>query len=386
MTPINFHKKESPLTSLVSLGGGATGSILGGTSDPSTDAIWFTNAESNTDLAALSASVLETLQIRNSSLTETAWEVPAGVTSISIACMGCGGGGMNYPSPASAQGSTSRGGGQLVWRNNITVTPGSTLYVKSSLDGVTPRADNNSNYVTDEQRNEAAFTDSAITDYGRSSWVRIWDGGVNKWLCFAGGAQGKFDDTTGGGTGGIGVMVSSIYGTLGSSGTDYNSGNGGSGGGTGNSPNNYQAHPRGSGGAGGYSGNGGNGSGSQSGDGTAGSGGGAGGAGSYHVYNNFTYNGTYPGYAYGGSTYMWGTGDSGAKGNFTFNRPGDGSRTGTAYSGTIPYGLGCGGGGAKDGWQHVNSKGPTFHGWVRIVWSKDGTTRTFPSTNITYPG
>ena len=83
---------------------------------------------------------------------------------------------------------------------------------------------------------------------------------------------------------------------------------------------------------------------------------------------------------------MWGTGDSGAKGNYTFNRPGDGSQTGTAYSGTIPYGLGCGGGGGKDGWISLNAWGPTFHGWVRIVWSKDGTTRTFPSTNIAYPG
>ena len=329
MTPINFHKKESPLTSLVSLGGGATGSVLGGTSDPSTDAIWFTSAESNTDLAALSASVLETLQVRNSSLTETAWEVPAGVTSISIACMGCGGGGMNYPSPASAQGSTSRGGGELVWRNNITVTPGSTLYVKSSLDGVTPHATNaHTYYISDTNRTETGFTDSAITDYSRSSWVRIWDGGANKYLVFASGAQGKYDQTTGGGSGGVNIMNSALYGTLGSSGTDYNSGSGGSGGGTGNSPNNYQAHPRGSGGAGGYSGSGGN-----------GSGGGAGGAASYHVYNNYTYNGTSPGYAYGGSTYMWGTGDNGGKGNYTFNRPGDGSRTGTAYSGTIPYGL-----------------------------------------------
>ena len=366
------------------MGGGATGSVLGGIVDKTTDAIWFTNAESNSDLAALSASVLDTLQVRNSSLTETAWKVPSGVTSISIACMGCGGGGMNYPSPASAQGSTSRGGGQLVWRNNITVTPGSTLYVKASAEGVTPRANTTSNYVTDTSRNEAAFPDSAITDYGRSSWVRIWDGGVNKWLCFAGGAQGKFDQTTGGGTGGVGVMVSSLYGTLGTQGTDYNNGNGGSGGGT--QSGNYQAYPRGSGGAGGYTGNGGNGSGSQSGDGTAGNGGGAGGAASYNVYNNFTYNGTSPGYAYGGSTYMWGTGDNGAKGNFTFNRPGDGSQTGTAYSGTIPYGLGSGGGGGKDGWINLNAKGPTFHGWVRIVWSKEGVTRTFPSTNIAYPG
>ena len=387
MTPINFHKKESPLTSLVSLGGGATGSVLGGTSDPSTDAIWFTNAESNTDLAALDASVLETLQVRNTSRTETAWTVPAGVTSISIACMGCGGGGMNYPSPASAQGSTSRGGGELVWRNNITVTPGSTLYVKSSLWGYTPKADNNANYVTDENRNESAWPDAAVTDYSRSSWVRIWDGGQNKWLVFASGAQGKFDQTTSGGSGGVNIMNSALYGTLGSSGTDYNSGSGGSGGGTGSSPNNYQAHPRGSGGAGGYSGNGGNGSGSQSGDGTNGqSGGAAGGAASYHVYNNNSYSGTAPGYAYGGSTYMWGTGDSGGKGNYTFNRPGDGSRTGTAYSGTIPYGLGSGGGGGKDGWIGLNAWGPTFYGWVRIVWSKEGVTRTFPSTNIAYPG
>ncbi len=390
MSPINFHVKEKPLTSLVSMGGGATGSVLGGIVDNTTDAIWFTNAETNTDLAALDASVLDTLQVRNSARTETAWKVPAGVTSISIACMGCGGGGMNYPSPASAQGSTARGGGQLVWRNNITVTPGSTLYVRAATPGVTPKADTNTNYVTDESRNEAAWPDSVVTDYGRSSWVRIWDGGQNKWLVFAEGGRGKFNQTSSGGSNGLTVMTESgqanLYGNLGSQGTDYGSGNGGSGGGTGNSPNNYQAHPRGSGGAGGYTGNGGNGSGSQSGDGSSGSGGGGGGAASYHVWNNNTYNGTSPGYSYGGGTYMWGTGTSGNNGNYTFNRPGEGSQTGTAYSGTIPYGLGTGGGGGKDGWIGVNAWAPTYHGWVRIVWSKDGTTRTFPSTNIAYPG
>ena len=76
MSPINFHVKEKPLTSLVSMGGGATGSVLGGIVDNTTDAIWFTNAETNTDLAALDASVLDTLQVRNSARTETAWKVP----------------------------------------------------------------------------------------------------------------------------------------------------------------------------------------------------------------------------------------------------------------------------------------------------------------------
>jgi len=386
MPPINFHKKEKPLTSLVSLGGGPTGSVLGGIVDNTTDAIWFKGAESNTDLAALDAAVLDTLQIRNTSKTEYAWKVPAGVTSISIACMGCGGGGKNYGT--SSQSSTSRGGGELMWRNNISVTGGTTLYVHAAQgddNGIRGMSSDAGKYISDTSANETAWTDSAVTNYSRSSYVRIWDGGVNKWLVVADGASGFVNnDNTNGGNDGLSRMNSSLYGTLGSQGTDYGGGHGGNGGGR--QSGGYNAYPRGSGGAGGYSGRGGNGSGSQSGDGTNGQGGGGGGAASYHVSNNYSYNGTPPGYAYGGDTYMWGAGDNGAKGNFTFNRPGEGSKTGTNASNTIPRGLGMGGGGGKDGWIGVNAWGPYMDGWVRIVWSKDGTTRTFPSTNIAYPG
>ena len=53
-----------------------------------TDAVWFMDAASNT-----TAQDIGTLELYSSSPTETAWSVPDGVTSISIACMGCGGGG-----------------------------------------------------------------------------------------------------------------------------------------------------------------------------------------------------------------------------------------------------------------------------------------------------
>ena len=368
------------------MGGGATGSVLGGIVDKTTDAIWFKNAETNTDLAALDAAVLDTLQIRNTSKTEYAWKVPTGVTSISIACMGCGGGGVNYGT--SSQASTSRGGGELMWRNNISVTAGTTLYVhaaQGSEDGIRGMSSDAAKYISDTSANETAWTDSAVTNYSRASYVRIWDGGVNKWLVVADGASGyNGNDNTNGGNDGLSRMNNSLYGTLGTQGTDYGGGHGGNGGGR--QSGGYNAYPRGSGGAGGYTGKGGNGSGSQSGDGTNGQGGGGGGAASYHVSSNYDYQGTPPGYAYGGDTYMWGEGNAGNKGNFTFNRPGEGSKTGTGASNTIPRGLGMGGGGGKDGWINVNAWGPYMDGWVRIVWSKEGVTRTFPSTNILYPG
>ena len=81
---------------------------------------------------------------------------------------------------------------------------------------------------------------------------------------------------------------------------------------------------------------------------------------------------------------MWGEGTSGAAGSYNGNG-GDGSATG-GNTNNPPAGLGQGGGGYRDGWVHLNAKPPTYPGWARIVYSKDGTTRTFPSTNVGYPG
>ena len=55
------------------------------------------------------------------------WGVPAGVTSVCVVCVGGGGGGgVNR----------SGGGGGLGWKNNIAVTPGSTISIVVGAGGV----------------------------------------------------------------------------------------------------------------------------------------------------------------------------------------------------------------------------------------------------------
>ena len=92
----DFHIKEKPIQGISGWGGGATGLRMAGAGSPYTDAVWFENAASNA-----TAMAIKTLELYNTSLTETAWEVPAGVTNISVAVMGAGGGGYNLSNPSS---------------------------------------------------------------------------------------------------------------------------------------------------------------------------------------------------------------------------------------------------------------------------------------------
>ena len=343
--------------------------------DDFTDAVWFQSAESNS--TALSLGVL---QLHNNSPTETAWEVPSGVTSISVAVMGCGAGGQNLSNLATTT-SFAAGGGELVWRNGISVTPGQTLYVHCGSygdSGVAGSSSTSSKYISDTSYNETNWTDSAVTNYERASYIRAWVSGANQFLVYAEGAKQKKNDDTGGGNDAGGRMNASTYGTLGTENTDWRHNQGGSGGGRSTQNSNYTAHSRGSGGAGGWTGAGGNAATSTTGSGGSGSGGGSGAGASS--------NSTSGSYGHGGHTFMWGSGDSGSGGSWANGLGGAGSQTGTGASTNPPDGLGQGGGGARDGWQGPNAMAPLYAGWVRIVWSTDGTTRNFPSTNVAYPG
>tara|TARA_B100000902_G_scaffold216985_1_gene206252 strand:+ start:1285 stop:2388 length:1104 start_codon:yes stop_codon:yes gene_type:complete len=353
--------------------------------DDFTDACWFMNAESNSTAAGIG-----TLDLYNSSPTETAWEVPAGVTSVSIAVMGCGGGGQQYGSGAAKP--VAVGGGEMMWVNNVSVTPGQTLYVHAgcgySRNGATLSYDGTSGdvakYISDTTSGiKTTYTDAAVADYSRASYVRAWVSG-HKWIAYA--AGGDWTEYTGGNNAGAWVTDATYkYATLSNEGTDWRHEAGGDGGGMSNEQNWWLNKPRGSGGAAGYTGGGGDGGACTTCNGNAGSGGGAGGGAAG------TQTGNYADQARGGNTFMWGSGTSGARGDYntgdnTDSDGHDGSQTGTGASTNPPDGLGEGGGGGSEGWSMMNGHTPQYDGWVRIVWSKDGTTRNFPSTNVAYPG
>tara|TARA_B100000965_G_scaffold240132_1_gene201432 strand:+ start:2795 stop:3892 length:1098 start_codon:yes stop_codon:yes gene_type:complete len=349
-----------------------------------TDACWFMNAESNSTAAAIG-----TLDLYNSSPTETAWEVPPGVTSVSIAVMGCGGGGQQYGSGAAKP--VAVGGGEMMWVNNVSVTPGQTLYVHAgcgySRNGNTLSYDGTSadvaKYISDTSGTKTNYTNAAVTDYSRASYVRAWVSG-HKWIAYAaGGNLNEFDG--GNNAGAYATDSTNKYATLSNEGTDWRHEQGGDGGGISNEANWWLNRPRGSGGAAGYTGSGGDGANSTGGDGNAGSGGGGGGGSSGPMQGNNHDQ------SRGGNTFMWGAGDNGIAGDYTSNDSsykeesdgGDGSKTGTGATNNPPDGLGEGGGGGSEGWSLYNGHVPQYDGWVRIVW---GAGRTFPSTNVAYPG
>lgn len=349
--------------------------------DAYTDAVWFKDAESN-----VTAANLGVLQLYDAKSLETAWEVPGGVTSICIAAMGCGGGGQSTGSGAPKP--FSCGGGELLWRNSITVTPGQVLYVHAGVargrNGSTDssyqgKTSNYLKYISDENGTLTDWTNSAVSEYSRASYVRAWDGGANKFLVYAAGCQ--MNDDAGANDAGA-ILGQATYGTLGTENTDWRHNPGGDGGGESNQSNSWLAEPRGTGGAAGWTGGGGHGGASTDGDGSNGSGGGAGGGAAGNSAGNIGNQ------AWGGNTFMWGEGTSGTGGtggtgdnNDTFG--GDGSQAGTGASNNPPDNLGEGGGGGKDGWAGMNGIIPPQDGWVRIIW---GSGRSFPSTNVAYPG
>jgi len=250
------------------------------------------------------------------------WTCPPGVTSISVVCVGAGGGGR------------SAGGGALAWKNNISVTPGNSYWV-------TVGQNNNTSTGGDSY-----FDLTNTNPIQRPVSAKGGKGGTN------GGAYGEFTAGDGGGNGGSGSIH--VHGD--------NGGGGGAGG--------YEGtwatrNTVGKGGNAGYYG-------VQ--EGTAGTGGAGGGGGGWS--DGYTQG------AGGGGVGLYGVGADGAAGNA--GNPGgggsggaDGGSSGTTnrYGGDYGGGAGCYATGS-----YQNSWGGK--GAVRIVWSVDGSPVGFPSTNV----
>jgi hypothetical protein len=252
------------------------------------------------------------------------WVAPAGVTSVSVVCIGGGGGGGN-----SFYGRNGGSGGGLGYKNNITVVPGNSYTI-------------------------------VVGAAGTRGTVSVRDGG-NGGNSTALGAVGN------GGLGGT------------STGTGIKAGGGFSGDGGGNGGAAIDLSCSGGGGAGGYAGNGGDGgqgSGSKT-SGSAGatsSGAGGGGGGAQDAGS-----GAWAGA--GGGVGILGLGSTGAGGAVGGSR---GTRGGGGSGGTgdtqTEYGGAYGGGGGAGAGQPdgVGGGGDGGVGAVRIIW---GAGRAFPSTN-----
>ena len=262
------------------------------------------------------------------------WTCPAGITSVSVVCVGGGGAGQVYTTYSSGG-----GGGGLGWKNNITVVPGNTYTVVVGGGGSKKTV---SNTTQANSGLDSYFIDTSTVKGGGGQ------GGTYNANNVANISQGGTYVGDGGGNGGNGGQT----GTL-----------------------NYAC---GAGGAGGYSGDGGHGgSYNQAGnDGQGGGGGGGGGGGSADLSGG------------GGGVGIYGEGTSGAggAGSTADGFPGlggSGGADGTAGTTNVPSngGLYRGGGGAADQGT-VTECGAGGHGAVRIIWGKTvfGIARAFPSS------
>lgn len=266
------------------------------------------------------------------------WTAPAGVTSVSVICIGGGGGGAY-----STTGATSHGGGGagLAYRNNISVTPGQSYTVVVGARGSARAAVSSSSLavgdlIADSGGNSHFITTSTVIAYGGRS-----------------GREGR----TGGSGGGTGA-------------TFYSGGTGGLGQAT--------RQSGGGGGTAGYSGNGGNG-GNYTGTGSlpvSNSGGAAGGSGGTYSGSNSS-NG-----AGGGGVHPWGKGltaTSASQGGSANGSPTFNGTTGL-YGNAGYYGGGgagvANGSGTRTTYSYIEGSGGA--GVVRIIWPGD--LRQFPST------
>ena len=326
------------------------GLCMGEPYDPDdTDALFFEGAETNSTAVAS-----KQFELFSSDGNLKQWTVPDGVTSISIAAVGAGGG-ADFPPAGQLTGNASSykrgsGGSGVRWSNNISVTPGEVLDVRCGFPGV-PR---NSGYS--QHPPEFDYGANTWNDKTRCSQVRRQNGTVLL----------RSDSPTGGSQTGV------------NSGSGTGGGSGGAGGG--DSSDGQTLLVGAGGGAGGYSGTGGTGGlgtlpsnwgGSGHTAGTAGTGSSAGGGGGTN-----TLWGQYD----GGDVYLWGAGDAGSGGAIHTNG-GDGSQTGTGS--TNPPQFCKGGGGGANGEHTWGNQNPGSHGAVRITWP--GNTKQFPSTNVEYP-
>jgi hypothetical protein len=161
------------------------------------------------------------------------WTVPDGVTSIHVLCIGAGGAG----GAVSNWGGGGGGGGALAWKNNITVTPGETLTVKSGWPTTSKMSGNKwgatggaaevlrSSTVLVKANGGSGGHYGSPGYYGTGGTVGVGDGGG------AGGRGGDAGLSDGGGGGGAGGYTGAGGDGQRADGTGMTSGSGGGGGG-----------------------------------------------------------------------------------------------------------------------------------------------------------
>lgn len=318
MTEIIKHKKEAPLIGLAGAGGGLTGLMIGG-------AVVTPDGQQSYEGPSGTYS----------------WLCPPGVTAVSVVCIGAGGGGGGGPITTF----TGGGGGACAYKNNISVSPGTSYTVVVGAGGAcanTSALDGGDSYFNSTSTVMAKGGQS-VGDSGRS--------GGNALACVGDGAYygGSGGSHQAPGSGGQGSA------SAGSSGSGHNGGAGGNGGGGGggHGASGHSESNIGHGGSaslnGSYIGAGGGGGGSESTSGTYGRGGGGGGGGNL--------------------------------GTVTGTSPLDGEDAANHAIGIAGIGRRWGGGGGS-GTSYNSSAGSCHSGGVRIIWSTSGTTRAFPGTNV----
>lgn len=264
------------------------------------------------------------------------WTCPTGVSSVSVVCVGAGGRGHEGPQGSWGAG----GGGGLGYKNNISVSAGTGYSYNVGATMATQTSHNDSltdtwfistSTVQGEGGTGAGNSSRCVNSSGGSY---TGDGGGN------GGIGGKEYDCGAGGAGGY-------------------SGSGGRGGDRIYNPNDNQCgwnttanntDGAGGGGGGGYPGTGS----------PTGAGGGGGGVG------------------------IFGQGSNGAKGTSS-SRGGKGGSGGVSHvdiTGNYPASAPAGAWGAGSASSGYGGSSTGGGGVIRIVWSTDGTTRSFPSTNV----
>jgi len=283
------------------------------------------------------------------------WTAPAGVTSVSVVCVGGGGsGGTGGSGGDTNSGGAGGGGGGLGYKNNITVVPGQTYTVVAGAGGASVNTTNVGNPGGDSY----FINSSTVKGGGGLGGYNLATGGVTP---ITSGGTYTGDGGGDGGTGGSGEGTGTGGGGGGAGGYSGAGGAGGNGTYVAKSEAGQPAITGGGGGGGGSSG-------VRVGSGypnTAGGGGGVGllGKGSDGLGTSKPSQGSTPGTVYGG-----GAGSSGSNGQ------GATYPVATYYDQNNPGGAYGGGGGGT----YVNSSGTGANGAVRIIW---GDNRAFPSTN-----
>lgn len=152
------------------------------------------------------------------------WTVPAGVTSVSVVCIGGGGGGVYFGTNGTSGGGGGGGGGGTTYRNAIAVTAGEVLSYAVGGGGSKKATSSTGNggFATTFSRGATVLVGSSGGSGGNGALVAS---------PYGGGAGGSVNSTgsTGYGTGGSGTAGSSTTGGNGGNGAPY-SGTGTAGG------------------------------------------------------------------------------------------------------------------------------------------------------------